>query len=326
MFDGRRKTRTFETKSEAKKWEAEQKPEPPRSTTLTAYSAATEYMDYCKNEMCSRTYYEKRMAFKSLFRFVKPESAFDAITSKQVFDALSIRAQTSGNAANVTRKELIAWASWVKSVHGLDNPAFSSQRKWRFDKTPRYVPSEDDFWKVYGVCDQEDKTLLMTYLHTAARRGEVLQLQWSDIDFTAGTVRLGTRKRMGGLEHDLIPLTSQLATALRHHKQVALRSIYVFTRPTGERYVKRDRYMTRMCNVAGVKPFGFHAIRHLSASILGHAKVPLATIQAILRHKNATTTSRYLHSLGVVENVLEDVFSDKLHKPDTRTKVVNLKS
>jgi len=59
--------------------------------------------------------------------------------------------------------------------------------------------------------------------------------------------------------------------------------------------------MRRMCERAGVKPFGYHAIRHLSASILYKSGYSVATIQAILRHKNPNTTSRYLRSLGVEE-------------------------
>ncbi len=326
MFDNTRRTKTFATKQDAKKWEAEQKPEPPKSKTITAYSVAAEYLDHCQREMSTRTYYEKRYAFKCLFQVAKPDTAFDAITPKQVFDVLAKRAQTSGNAANITRKELVAWAAWVKRIHGLDNPAFSNQQKWRFDKQPRYVPSEDDFWRVHAVCEPEDQTLLLAYLHTAARRDELLRLQWTDVDFQGGTIRLGTRKRAGGMEYDLIPMTSQLSAALQRHKQTALRSVYVFTRPTGERYIKRDRYMNRMCARAGVKQFGWHAIRHLSASMLGHAGVPLPTIQAILRHKDATTTSRYLHSLGVVENVMESVFGSNLHKSTTQAKIVNLKS
>lgn len=57
--------------------------------------------------------------------------------------------------------------------------------------------------------------------------------------------------------------------------------------------------MKKICKRAGVEPFGFHAIRHLTASILFGKGHKLATIQAILRHESKTTTEKYLHSLGV---------------------------
>jgi integrase len=48
-----------------------------------------------------------------------------------------------------------------------------------------------------------------------------------------------------------------------------------------------------------VKEFGFHAIRHLTASILYHNGCSVSLIQRVLRHKNPTTTNRYLQSLGI---------------------------
>ena len=326
MFDGKRKTRTFQTKAEAKKWEVEQKPEPPETIpTHTAYSAATEYLDHCKSEMATRTYEEKRTHFKIFFKVVKPDTDFEAITAKQVYDVLRDRAKISGHAANRCRKDLKAWSAWVKKIHGLESKAFE-QSKWRADETVRHVPTEDEFWQAYNTARAEDKVFLLTLLHTAARVGELLRIQWSDIDFAARTIRLGTRKNVGGgMRYATIPMTQQLADALADHKRDALRSLYVFTKHNGADYAKRQNMMPDLCKRAKVEHFGFHAIRHLSASILGRAGVPLATIQAILRHANATTTSRYLHSLGVVEDVLDSVFQGNLHKPSTQAKIVNLK-
>jgi integrase len=70
----------------------------------------------------------------------------------------------------------------------------------------------------------------------------------------------------------------------------------------GEPFQYRLHFMRRLCKRAKVKPFGFHAIRHLSASILYKLGYDVRTIQAILRHRSSKTTERYLRSLG-----LEDV-------------------
>jgi len=56
--------------------------------------------------------------------------------------------------------------------------------------------------------------------------------------------------------------------------------------------------MKEICALAGVKKFGHHAIRHLSATILFRAGYKLTVIQRILRHKHPTTTERYLQKLG----------------------------
>ena len=76
----------------------------------------------------------------------------------------------------------------------------------------------------------------------------------------------------------------------------------------GNPFTVRQHYMKRICERAGVKPFGFHGIRHLTASVLYHKGYKLNTIQAILRHKSPRTTERYLKSLGLehVREALEE--------------------
>ena len=59
-------------------------------------------------------------------------------------------------------------------------------------RTPRYVPPEDDFWKIYGVAEGQDKVMLLTLLHLAARRGEIFRLPWADVDFGSDRIRLYT--------------------------------------------------------------------------------------------------------------------------------------
>jgi hypothetical protein len=55
-------------------------------------------------------------------------------------------------------------------------------------------------------------------------------------------------------------------------------------------------------------PFGVHAIRHLSASILDDKNYPITVIHALLRHKSANTTAKYLHKLRGVKTALDDAF------------------
>ncbi|WP_337810398.1 tyrosine-type recombinase/integrase, partial [Desulfovibrio sp.] len=73
------------------------------------------------------------------------------------------------------------------------------------------------------------------------------------------------------------------------------------------------RMLKRLCREAGVREFGFHALRHYFASMLVSTnKVTLCDIQHMLGHQRATTTTdTYLHSLcppvdhlaGVIEEM-----------------------
>ncbi|MDR3357678.1 MAG: site-specific integrase [Desulfovibrio sp.] len=215
--------------------------------------------------------------------------------------------------ANYARKDLSAAWEWGKRFYGLPriNP-FHEVEKFPVDEKPRYVPPESDFWKVYDMADDNDKVLLLFLLHTGARCGEAFRLRWEDIDLQEQKVRLGTRKRAGGgMEYDWIPLTSELQAALAEHKS-RTKSLYVFnSQVTGQHFVRRGTFMKALCATAGVKHFGYHAIRHLSATILAYAGLDIPTVQAVLRHKNPNTTAHYIKSLGIQPDKLDSVFSKR---------------
>ncbi|MEJ2592395.1 MAG: tyrosine-type recombinase/integrase [Candidatus Thiodiazotropha sp.] len=63
-------------------------------------------------------------------------------------------------------------------------------------------------------------------------------------------------------------------------------------------YVERKTLMTSLCKKAKVKYFRYHALRHLTASILDDYGVPIGVIQRILGHQNRRTTEIYLHTIG----------------------------
>ena len=128
----------------------------------------------------------------------------------------------------------------------------------------------------------------------------------------------------GSYEYDWLPMTEELRKSLMQwwEQRPIKDSEYVFlcldnTAFCHEQYGKpfkyRQHFMKRLCDKAGVKRFGFHAIRHLSASILFKIGYELGVIQAILRHKSPGTTERYLRSIGLerVRDALEDLSQEK---------------
>jgi hypothetical protein len=76
----------------------------------------------------------------------------------------------------------------------------------------------------------------------------------------------------------------------------------------GQPFSYRAHWLKKLCERARVEPFGLHAIRHLSASILDDAGYPITFIQALLRHRRATTTAKYLHKLRGLRVVLDEAF------------------
>ena len=327
--NGQRKERVFDTKKAAQAWEAEMRKKSDedwfgRTDTICLGDWAERYLDYAKARFSQKTYQEKCSAFKHLFQSIDPAKSVDKLTPAIVLSHLQKQMEKrSGYAANKDRKNLVAGWNW--GIKYLDPPLCSSNpcqvAKMPEKRTPRYVPPEEDFWKIYNVAEGQDRVMLLAFLHLAGRRSEIFRLLVSDLDFANRRVRLSTRKREGGnLEYDWLPMTEELATALTEWlKNRPIKSDHVFvcideTPLSREYYGKpfqyRLQFMRRLCDRAKVKRFGFHAIRHLTASCLYRQGNSVGVIQAILRHKSPSTTERYLKTLGLehTREALEGLF------------------
>jgi integrase len=65
--------------------------------------------------------------------------------------------------------------------------------------------------------------------------------------------------------------------------------------------------MRTICKQAGIRQFGFHAIRHYVASYLAdRQKFSITQVSRLLRHQSKATTERYLQ---VIDPQLRDVMA-----------------
>ncbi|MGR0481835.1 MAG: tyrosine-type recombinase/integrase [Candidatus Electronema sp. V4] len=319
LHEGQKHRSQHESKTAAKQWEAEKKKElessgggpqePAVIRTLSLHDWATMYLDHAKMKFSVKTYKEKHFVFRQLFTAFDPDTQVFRLHKGQVLAHFRDQAGSrSGYAANKDRKNLIAAWNWgIQYLPGFpkENP-FLTER-FAEERSPRHVPSEKDFWAVYEAAESDqDRLMLLCYLHLAARRNEIFHLRREDVDLDRRRVRLATRKRKdGSQQYDWLPLTDRLHNALSEHL-AATSGPWVFLDPrSGLPYVYRQKWLDRLCRKAETEPFGLHGIRHLSASILIKAKVSLLDVQAILRHTNLTTTQRYVHRLESVRKAIE---------------------
>ena len=270
---------------------------------------AEKYLDYAHSRFTRKTYNEKNFAFRLLFRSVDADLDVSLLQQGEVLEHLRQQYEKrSGCAANKQRKNLIA--AWNWAVRYI--PDFPESNPFMTDRfpeirSPRHIPSEEDFWKVYDLAESEqDRIMLLCYLHLAARRTEIFQLRAEDVDMERRRISLATRKRKdGSLHYDKLPITKRLYRELTGYMP-SVTGHWVFPNPvSGLPYTSRQNWIPGLCEKAGVKKFGLHAVRHLSASILISNKVSLIDVQTILRHQNLTTTQIYVHQLDSVGDALE---------------------
>ncbi len=304
--------KTFPTKEQAKEWEVNQKKKLKKQPEFETPSTclldwATDYLKYSQDKFVHKTWDEKVSMFKRFFKVVDHSLSFNDLTPGIVLTYLQNEYRSrSGYAANKDRKNLIAAWNWGIKYLGLPSPNPCLVDRFPEKRQIRYVPPEKDFFEVFDVAESEqDSVMLLAFLHLAARKGEIFGLRWEDIDFAEQRVRIYTRKRKDGtLEYDWLPMTDELYYALLEHRQQSVNE-WVFPNPkTGIPYEDRNKWMGRLCVKAGVKKFGLHAIRHLTASILANNDAKLIDIQTLLRHKKLATTERYIRRLTSLRPVL----------------------
>ena len=281
-----------------------------KTDTVSLAYLAERYLDNVQTRLSRNSYNDKCCVFRGLLQFVPPTTLVSKVSYARMEAFLDqISKEKSGHRANKYRVHLVRAYNWGIKALGLPTPNPWTVERYKEDKHPRYVPPVADFWLVFDCAEEEEKRILLTFLNTAGRMQEIFRLKWEDVDLENGRLRLWTNKRRGGREFDWLPMTTDLSQTLKAQRVLTGFCEYVFTNlATGTRYISRDHMMRRLCTKAGVKGFGFHAIRHLSASILDNAGVPLAAIQEILRHRSSRTTARYIHSLSGTKIALNEAF------------------
>lgn len=320
-FEKRFPDNTQKSYRAAVQWEdaTRQELKSPGTRTVTGSPSCLEwlnaYLDFCKDTKSPKTFEEKLLTAKRFLQDVGKNTLVENLDAPMVMGFLRTEhKKRSGYSANRVRKNLAAGWKWAsKFLAGFPrktpNP-FTEVDRFPEVRQPRYVPPESDFWRVFDEASGQDRVLLLTFLHLAARKGEVFRLRVDDLDFDNQTALISTRKREGGnTEFDRVPLTDTLAAALKAWIELRpVQSEFVFINLGeekfcrefyGQPFVNRQHFLGKLCEKAGVRPFSYHAIRHLSASILYREGQPVSVLQAILRHKSPTTTARYLHGLSL---------------------------
>ena len=260
------------------------------------------YLDYSKKAHAKSTYYVKCLRYDSFFKFLKQDIPIADISTQIVSGYLNTR--PTNNAYNTYKRDLSAMFTYARDIlEVIEKNPCSKLKNLAHTPKPKIIPKEKDILKLLLTTDPEtdEKDLLIVLLHTLARIDEALRLKWQDINFEKRTLTKWTKKtKDGSYKAVTVSVNQELYDTLYNRWQNRNQDTWVFFNPkTGNRYIRRSRFMKGLCKRAGIEPyFGFHALRHLMASLLAdNPKVTTKTIQGILGHEKINTTEIYLHEV-----------------------------
>jgi integrase/recombinase XerC len=153
-----------------------------------------------------------------------------------------------------------------------------------------------------GTLESRDRAILEVFYSTGIRVSELVGLNWSDVDFQLGIVRVIGK----GAKERIVPIGEVALQALRAYSQEVRKKWNfackgespVFLNNRGGRITTRsvarvvDKYLRR----AGIPvKMGPHGLRHSFATHLLNSGADLRVIQELLGHASLSTTQRYTH-------------------------------
>ena len=176
-------------------------------------------------------------------------------------------------------------------------------------------------------------------IYSGFRRGELLGLEWKDIDWDSGIIsvrRTSCYSHTRGVYTDTtktkmsqrtLKFPQEIMDLLRELREYQDNEALKF----GDKWVETDRLFTkengepqhpnttyhwleRFCEREELPFYGLHTFRHLFASLLVSNGVDIVTVSGALGHSNVTTTSNiYCHILEASRAKVTDTISSALH-------------
>ncbi|MBK8172540.1 MAG: site-specific integrase [Sandaracinaceae bacterium] len=168
--------------------------------------------------------------------------------------------------------------------------------------------SDDEYARLRDAVKQHTERFAMIVVagETGLCKGEILGLEWGDIDFVAKTltVRRSVWRELRNESHvgapksgrdRKIPMTHRLIAALRAHRH--LRAERVFCNEDGSELTPGTMEVTlrTACRRAGLRQIGWHVLRHSFGSTLAQRGASPKSIQELMGHSDVSTTMRYMH-------------------------------
>jgi integrase len=134
------------------------------------------------------------------------------------------------------------------------------------------------------------RALTLLAINTGCRRGELLSLDWSNVDLERKQLRVTSANSKTGRQR-FIPLNPEALDVL---EQIDGEEGLVFPGKKG-RMSHFKRSWATLTKAAKLTDFHFHDLRHHFASRLVQSQIDLYTVGELLGHSGTTMTKRYAH-------------------------------
>ena len=174
----------------------------------------------------------------------------------------------------------------------LESPAASIKKRKEDSGRTRFLSGEEVQALLNGA-SEIFRPLLITALHTGMRRGELLSLQWQDVNLHT---RIITVQHSKSGKKRMIPLDDTVHETLKKlPSRFGKGIVFPSSRNGKDALTDTNKTFTRLTEKVELKDVRFHDLRHTFASHLVMSGVDLVTVQQLLGHAHISMTMRYAH-------------------------------
>ena len=163
----------------------------------------------------------------------------------------------------------------------------------------RRFETDEDEQRVLNAANPQLRAVVIAILDTGCRPGEILSLQWEDLnlerrELTVQAVKSKTRTAR------MIPISSRLAAVLEMRRlnpagKPFPPEAYPFGNAVGERCTSVRTAWENARDTAGLPGLQLRDLRHEAGSRFDEAGIPTNYVSKLLGHASLTTTTRYLN-------------------------------
>lgn len=268
---------------------------PKEEKNLPLYKLKQIYLAY--SETNNRNFEHNKYSVNIIMAYFGENKIAQDILPKHI-EAFKEWLRTERNLKNASINRYLEILSKMFNL-GIDNGNLSTNPVSKVKKLQednhkiRFLTVEEEV-RLYKALPEFLKPIVTVALHTGMRRGEILNLKWSNIDFDYGFIELLQTKSGKARK---IPISEKLMEIF-NNLHANTRSEYVFINPeTGLPYVDIKKSFNKAREAAGIKNFRFHDLRHTVATRLVEKGIDLLVVMDILGHSKIETTMRYAHPL-----------------------------
>ena len=178
---------------------------------------------------------------------------------------------------------------------------------------------------INNIEDLKKKTMVAMFLSLGLRQGELVGLQWKDINWDTKKITINRSSTYTGSKYGIVTKTPKTKTSIRtlpipqslmeiileyknwydneHNRIYEIwdnENEWIFVKITGQQLFPRTttQWLDYVLNKGGIRHIGCHSLRHTFITTLLREKVPVKVVAKFAGHANPNVTlSTYAHFL-----------------------------